>query len=171
MFDKKIYKHVNDLIELHGTNDPFKLAELIGLIVASKDIGSLNGVYCCTDELKCIIINENVDEVTAKVICAHELGHSILHENEKGFLDSSDTWLSPKNKSLPEIEANHFAADLLISDEDLFDLASYEYTIDQMAVKLGVHTELLILKLHLLNDRGYEFNIPYLPQSNFMAKI
>lgn len=171
MFDKKIYKQVNDLIKLYGTNDPIKLAELSGLIVASKDIGSLNGVYCYTDDLKCIIINENVDEITAKVICAHELGHSILHRNEVGFFDSSDSWLSLKNKSLPEIEANHFAADLLILDEELFDLISYEYTIDQIAIKLGVHMELLILKLHLLNDRGYEFNIPYLPQSNFMAKI
>ena len=73
--------------------------------------------------------------------------------------------------STPEIQANYFAAELLISDSSFFELSIYNYTYDQIGSELGVHSELAMIKAQLLNSRGHNLNVPYLPQSNFLGKI
>lgn len=64
-----------------------------------------------------------------------------------------------------------FAADLLVSDEDVVDLVEKDdldyYT---MASILYVSPELLSFKLYSMTRRGYHYNIPGGIDSAFLAK-
>lgn len=73
--------------------------------------------------------------------------------------------------STPEIQANYFAAEFLITDYNFLELAAEDYTYSQIACTLGVHTELAMIKAQLLNSKGHKLNIPYIPHSNFLGKI
>lgn len=71
----------------------------------------------------------------------------------------------------PEIEANYFAAEFLITDNSFLELATDGYTYSDIACILRVHKELVMIKAHILNSRGYNFNIPYIPHANFLGKV
>ena len=67
---------------------------------------------------RCIFLNENLSENEIRLVMAHELAHSILHRKENCyFIRNKTLLLTSKN----EIEANTFAAELLIPDELIFD--------------------------------------------------
>lgn len=71
----------------------------------------------------------------------------------------------------PEIEANNFAAELLISDNDFLELATNDYTYEQIAKTLEVHTDLVLIKAQLLNGRGHKLKVPYIPNANFLNRV
>ena len=53
---------------------------------------------------------------------AHELGHAVLHTTNNIYFNSSNTFF---NHSKHEIEADRFAAELLISDDLLNDYEGF----------------------------------------------
>ncbi|MDR2570948.1 MAG: hypothetical protein LBD23_11765, partial [Oscillospiraceae bacterium] len=58
-----------------------------------------------------------------------------------------------------EYEANVFAADILLDDDEVFDLMKKGYDESQVARWLGVNINLLLIKLHEMNKRGFEFRL------------
>ena len=77
------------------------------------------------------------------MVCAHELGHFILHRKVNSVLLKNTTFL---NTNRYEIEANRFAAYLLIPTEHLMEYAGYGYTIDQLASIFSVSREFMELR-------------------------
>lgn len=74
-------------------------------------------------------------------VCAHELGHMLLHKKSNAvFMDTKTHF----NTNIYEIEADKFAVELLVSDEDV--LALHGYTIQQAARILGYQKRLIELK-------------------------
>ena len=68
---------------------------------------------------------------------SHEIGHAILHKQSSApFLQS--TFLSVDKM---EREANKFAVELIITDEDLQE--HWEYTIDEWAMYYGLPREII----------------------------
>ena len=76
------------LIQKYKTRDPFYICEAIGLNVLYKDLGSLKGMYTVIKRNRYAILNSNLSLIERKIVCAHELGHDILH---RGF--AKDTFL------------------------------------------------------------------------------
>ena len=74
-------------------------------------------------------------------------------------------------KDTTEREANTFAADLLLSDDDIEAQLRTEEAADlyTMAKRLEVMPELLVFKLHSMIQRGYKLSLPMELQSNFLA--
>lgn len=69
-----------------------------------------------------------------------------------------------------EYQANLFAADLLIDDEDVEDLArSEEMDYFTMAQYLSTNPQLLAFKLFSMARRGYHYNVLITPKSDFLA--
>jgi|GEM_PF-4204838 len=66
--------------------------------------------------------------------------------------------------STPEIEANYFATEFLIYDDNFLSLAYENCTYKQIAYTLGVHTKLAMIKAQLLTIRG-NINVLYIPNS------
>lgn len=94
--------------------------------------------------------NENSYKSRRRFTLAHEFAHFILHSNEgeREFIDMSDTMYRSDAMNDYEIEANHFAACILMPDtsllEDAEKLISYfrenpmEFTEDEFVRRLAL---------------------------------
>ncbi len=137
--------------------DIFDTAENSGAVVWFRELGSLKGFYVCENGRRYIIINSSLSKLLRRTVCAHELGHDTLHrELSAGGLRESSLFLS-SNKT--EREANLFAAEMLLTDEETLSVLEYSQNVDDAAYELGVLPEILSFKLELLNHKGYSFNI------------
>ncbi|AKL94979.1 putative Zn peptidase [Clostridium aceticum] len=139
-----ICAYVKQIIEKHKTNNPFEIAKEKNIIVIFEKLAKIRGYYEYNKRCKYIHINEDLPSEEQHLVCAHELGHALLHPKVNIIFITSNT-LFVKNKF--EIEANKFAAELLIQDDLLHN---YEgLSIEQIAVAENLNMELLKLKFDL----------------------
>lgn len=137
-----IKKLVRKLSRKHHTRNVFELASALGILVLFEELGSINGYYNKQFRIKQIHINHNLPEHIQILTCAHELGHAIMHPNANTPFLRSSTFLSVDRL---EIEANKFAMELLITDEDLE--MSREYSLEQLSRIFGYNERLIELRL------------------------
>lgn len=136
-----IKEKTNQLKKRYKTECPYQLAEHLKIHVMEHNLHhEINGYYKYDRRNQYIVINVNLDYHQQKVVCAHELGHAVLHKHVNTPLMRRDTFLSV-NKI--EREANRFAAELLIPDEDIAEVNN----IYELASLHGVPVELVKLKL------------------------
>ena len=103
-------KNVNQLIKKHGSNNPFKIAKLLGILVVYEPLGSILGYYSKSHRSKVIHINAALPYEKQLFTCAHELAHALLHPDANtAFLKVYTLYSTDKM----EIEANSFAVELL----------------------------------------------------------
>lgn len=139
-----IKKRVCNLIKKYGTNDPFRLAEELGVLTVYADLCKIQG-YLYRKRRRCIILNENLpDEVAERMVMAHELGHALLHKRGICYYIGGITL---NLKDMNEVEANRFAAELMIPDEYLLDAKYCNYTIEQLSKLTGYPERLIKLRL------------------------
>ena len=166
---KFIYNKVETIIKKYNTRNPFKLCTFLDINVYYSNLGSvLKGYYFYQSRIKNIVLNSQIDGNILTTLCAHELGHALLHSNFAAAGNFHDTEFL--NSIVPtEFEANLFAAELIISDEQLLCLINdYDTSFFSIAKKLCVPAEILSYKLKMLRDKGLDFNLPVLPKSNFL---
>ena len=137
-----IKKLVSYYKKKYNTSNPFELAKQLHIEVLVGDIGSRDGCYMYLKKHKCIFLNENLDEHLLNFVMAHELGHAIMHPKQNCYFIRSNTFLLI---SKTENEANKFAIELLISDDDIEE--NKEFTTEQMARLLGYDQKLIELRL------------------------
>ena len=134
------------IIDEYGTSDPFELADRLDIVIVYKPLGNINGFYINSDGYKIININNNLDHKRKKLTIAHELGHVILHPDINTPFMREHTFFSI---SKFEIEANTFAANLLINESELTELRTVMgYTTYQIAAHYGLPQELIELRLN-----------------------
>lgn len=99
------------LAKRYKTRCPFRIAENKGITVVFKDLGkSTRGLYYAKFRQRYIVIHTNLCENWQRLICAHELGHDVLHSGISHF------WLDKHsffNVGKFERQANKFAIHLL----------------------------------------------------------
>lgn len=108
-----IVTKANSLIKKTGTSCPFKIAESLGIQIQYENLGNTLGYYSCHFRIKIIHINEQSSEGRKRFICAHELGHAVVHPNANTPFLKKHTLFSTERI---EVEANHFAINLLFSN-------------------------------------------------------
>lgn len=141
-----IERRVQNLVKKHGTRDPFKIIENLGIHLKFLPYESTKGYYMKVCTNKFIVINSNLDEFSQLVVAAHELGHSVLHSSnkhaltyEKGMYFIQDYSLFPTN-SIHENQANKFTAELIIHpDMHLEDMPLQETSLDQHTYQTLMH--------------------------------
>lgn len=133
---------ISQLIRKYNTNNPFELANAMNIAIFYEDLGSINGYYNKPLRMKQIHINNSLDEHMKKFTCAHELGHAILHPSASTPFLKAKTFLSVDKL---EIEANTFAANLLIPDEIIIEHRNL--TTEQLSRLLGYEQALIELRL------------------------
>ena len=138
-----IQSKVDDLCKKYGTRNPFELAEFLKINVIHWDLHyEINGFYQYEKRNQIIFLNNTLSHEDQRVVCAHELGHAVLHRRSSVPFMRANTLFSIDKI---EVEANKFSAYLLIPDESLFD--SYEQmTIYDIASLHNVPIELVKLK-------------------------
>lgn len=134
------------LVKKYKTRNPFELAKVLGILIIYEPLGQIKGYYNTAFRKKMIHINNGLTEYEQKFTAAHELGHAVLHPNSNTPFLRNQTLFSIDKL---EIEANKFAVELLISDEDIAEMK--HLTIEQMATYFGVHKQLIKLRLKLKN--------------------
>lgn len=101
------------LIHKFQTNDPFIIAEKVGIITIFERLGNNLGYFNKYKKFKMIHINQDITKFEQRFVCAHELGHAILHPNiNTPFLKRCTLFSISKI----EREANTFAVELLLPD-------------------------------------------------------
>jgi Zn-dependent peptidase ImmA (M78 family) len=124
---------------------------------------SVSGMLVIRQDRAAIGVNENHHPHRQRFTIAHELGHFLLHqEAAKVFVDSTLTFYRDERSSegiyQQEIEANTFAAELLLpeqairtafsqSDIDIFD----DVAIARLAARFDVSACALMIRLVRLN--------------------
>lgn len=155
--------NIDGIIELaekirraYGGRDIFETAENSGVNVWFRPLGGLKGFYICENGSRYIVVNDGLESVMKQTVCAHELGHDMLHRELSGGGIREGTLFLDSNKT--EREANLFAAELLIPDRMILSELQYTNSPEAAAYELGVPAELLEYKLEILAHKGYEVN-------------
>lgn len=153
---QRIIEASENMLRNYGGKNVFVTAENSGAKVWFRPLGGLKGFYLCEREFRYIVINDELDEVIQAVVCAHELGHDTLHrELSDGGIRETTLFLA-NNKT--EREANLFAANILIQDEDILEDLTYHNDAAAVAASLGFPIEIIEYKLEILNYKGHKFN-------------
>lgn len=110
----EIIEWVRDIKENWG-NDPFAIAERIGVKVVVRESGKPGGnIVSVPSYFTIITILGKVSDTARRVLCAHELGHAMLHQ-----CDSINYFnVSTKLQDMTEYEANLFAVALLFDENE-----------------------------------------------------
>ena len=136
------------LIKKHGTRDPFRIADELGFIVIRAPLVDMRGFQQKAKRRKFIYINSNLDDRQQCLVCAHELGHHLMHRNmNRIFMDQSTQFVTQKYEN----EAHLFSLELLYSDEELAEYATHP--ISCAAAYMGVPAELAARRLSTIDDK------------------
>ena len=133
---------VKALVRKYGTRDPFRIADALGFSVVRIPLEGIRGFYQYVKRCKIIYIADNLNEADARFVCAHELGHALLHRGYNRIFMDAHTYF-PTNRY--EVEANRFAVDLLFDDDDLRFFLNYP--IQLAADYMGISVELAEYRL------------------------
>ena len=139
------------------------VAHRLGLKVQRVPLGeSVSGVLVVSEKGGRIGVNSEQPEVRQRFTIAHELGHFVLHRGESElFIDRTFRAFrnqdSATGKDRAEIQANQFAAALLMPEEllkrevgdDMIDLAEADL-INTLAERFGVSSQSMTFRLENL---------------------
>lgn len=138
---KDIKQLVNYYVRKFNTRNPYELAKCLHVQIQIGQLGSQAGCYMFLKNHKCIFLNEDLDENEMRLVLAHELGHAIMHRKENCYFIRNKTLMLT---SKIEIEANTFAAELLIPDELIFEHPGTPT--DQLARLAGYNEKIMNFK-------------------------
>ncbi len=155
-----IYDMVQELIEKYSTRDPYELCDTLGIMYRIADLGSLKGFFTLVAGEPVIIISKDIDEHQQREVCAHELGHALLHMDiaKEECLHEFEVF-NMRDKT--EAAANLFAAHLLIDEEQADSMLQDGYDVFHVAAVLEVSVPLLNIKLLEMSTMGYDFSNAY----------
>ncbi len=138
----EIPKIVNNLVQKFETRDPFKILKSLDVILVYYPLNSVNGFYQYFQRNSIVYIDEQLADSEAMLVCAHELGHMLLHKKANAiFLDSRMHF----NTCKYEMEANRFAMNLLIPNDMIEE--HLDFTTAQLSRLLGYNQKLIELRL------------------------
>ncbi len=138
---------IRDIVDKHikkyNTNDPFEIAQHKNIEIIKQDLGDVKGFYQYFKRKKMIYLNYSLSDHEQRIVCSHELGHAILHPRLNVVFLELNTYFT-KNKF--EIEANKFAAELLINEDYIDKFVLENMSIEQISNYFEVPKELVLYK-------------------------
>lgn len=170
-----ICNETEKLIKKYDETDPFRLCKDMDIILNFYPMGNTSecckGFFLSQSRIHSITINSDLSDDLQRIICAHELGHAVLHKDcgkinafhDFGLYDSVNHF---------EYDANIFAAELLLSDEDVLNVLNDDLSFFQAAAKLYVPPEILDFKFRTLKWKGYKvIDTPLMSRGNFLKNV
>lgn len=130
-----------ELIEKYHTNDPFEIAEQLGVYTQVGPLGKIFGCCLTIAGERFIYINSDLDTPTQKMVAAHELGHAVMHREDYFFFN----WIPDTlYRNMAEIEAHTFAVELLVPDSVVLEHPGF--TLNQLSALTGYAENFLKFK-------------------------
>ena len=151
-----------------------KILDAMHVIVLYQSMGSgknaIKGFYLYHCRKHVITINSDLPAIIQRIILAHELGHVILHKGS-GIKCFQEISLFDES-SLMEKEANLFAAEMLMTDEDVLEVINSDCTFFNAAARLQVPAEMLDFKFRIMKGRGYKMmETPIIAYAKFLKDL
>lgn len=144
---------IADLKDKYGFDDdrpdPVALAEAMHVRVRYFPLGDLKGFYLVLNEIPFIAIDRDLPEELQRIVCAHELGHHLLHREaaSRGVFNDYELY---RMENRFERDANLFASLLLIPERAVEEFCRPEnrgLSIKEAARLMGTTEELLAIRL------------------------
>ena len=120
MDDAKIIKKVRKYVRTYGTRNPESLARVLGVRICDADFVALKLVYKVIKRTPFIFIKKDLNPVMRKIVLLHELGHHALHRKEAQIFQELNLF-TDMTVSQMKYEANLFAAEILLPDDEILD--------------------------------------------------
>lgn len=141
----KIEKVVSSLVKKYGTTSPFEICEYLGINVIYQDLPEyVRGFFVKILKNFVVVINNDIEEDEERIVCAHELGHIMLHSETNSISLNSRTHLCT---SKYEREADLFAVNLLLQNETfLTDNVSGSLSVEEISRITHIPIRLIMLK-------------------------
>jgi Zn-dependent peptidase ImmA (M78 family) len=118
----RVTDEVERLAKKYKTRDPYEICDAMDIKIRHKDCGNaLKAYFVVMARIKNIVLNTRIGEIVARILVAHELGHAVLHK-ELALMRGFQEFELFDATSATEYEANLFAAELLIEDDELLEL-------------------------------------------------
>ncbi|MDN2452561.1 ImmA/IrrE family metallo-endopeptidase [Lactobacillus sp. UCMA15818] len=114
------------LADKYGTANPFEICKIMGIIIEYTNLDNPLGDTVYLSKYPIILLSDKIQEKSKKyLICAHELGHVVLHNGIQNYYLINRT-----TKRKMESEADRFAIGLMEKFSiDEFGV-SYEYLVN-----------------------------------------
>ena len=162
---KRIRTTACEILDKFGITEPpvsiKQIAEKLGVKLQFQPLESdLSGIMYSSGENSIIGVNDYHPQTRQNFTIAHELGHFLLHQNEVLRVDHAAhakfrNSLSSKGINAEEVEANLFAAEILmpqqfisadLENSSIVDILDDDF-INQLAKRYDVSTQALLIRL------------------------
>lgn len=154
----EIVRKANRLTNELGTNDPHKIARELGIEVIPLSFKKQRGAYKVLMRNRLIFIKDDLHPVMERIVMLHEIGHDALHREEAvkagGFKEFN---IFDMRQSRMEYEANIFASQISLPDDEILEYIENGYDIQQIARAMHSDINLVALKTDTLIAQGYRF--------------
>ena len=136
-----IKQKANSMARKYNSRNPLEIIKNLNVILVYYPLKDVRGFYQFFQRNNIIYIDDNLPENEQIVVCAHELGHMLLHKNSNAlFMDTRTHFVTTKYEN----EANTFAAELLIPDEIIVE--NPDMTKSQIAHLVGYNEKIMNFK-------------------------
>ena len=143
----EIVRKANHLVKECGTRDPNRIARELRIEVMPCDFKRQKGAYKVILRNRFIFIKQDLHPVMSNIVMLHEIGHDILHQSEAiaagGFKEFN---IFNMQDFRMEYEANIFASQVALDDDEFLELCEKGYDIQQIARALHSDINLVALK-------------------------
>ncbi len=146
--------------------DVYEIARIFNITIRRQALeDEVSGMLVVKDKRAIIGVNENHPETRQRFTIAHELAHYFLHLQDEGvFIDATPAFFRDPDSHTglirQEIDANTFAAELLMPADEVYKQLSKEplaafddLGVRRLATHFGVSTQALTIRLTRL---GYD---------------
>ena len=142
----EIREIVDEIVKKVKSRNPFEIAEYLGILIIKKPMEDVDGMWLHQKRTKVILLNDSLNAGRQRLVCAHELGHAIMHPDRNVSSIRAYTSLITSHY---EVEANYFAFELELKrlDEDA--------TVDGVIIDYEMNdTEMKLLENYFIEYKG-----------------
>ncbi len=150
-----IITRANALVREIGTRDPLRIAKELDITVKDVAFDRQKGVYKIIKRNRFIFIKSDLHEVMRRIVLLHEIGHDQLHRKEAAIFQEFNLFEMSNNSM--EYEANLFAAQIALPDDEIICYIYDGYDASQIAGMMESDINLVAIKVSELSRRGYSF--------------
>ena len=152
----QIVARANKLVRGCGTRRARRLAAALDIEILPRHFKRQRGAYKIILRNPFIFLKADLDPVMEEIILLHEIGHHCLHRDEaerRGGFQEFNIFDMRNNRM--EYEANVFASQIALPDEDILEQIERGYDVQQIAAAMRSDINLVALKIDTLISQGY----------------
>lgn len=156
---KEIAGKADKLVQRLGSRDARQIAKELGIDIIPCGFKTQKGAYKVVLNNRFIFINSNLKSPMDEIVILHEVAHDILHRSEAVQMGGMyEVSLFSNLDMRMEYEANVFAAQIMLPDEELLGYIDMGYDASQIAAAMRTDVNLVAIKLDIMSAKGYKFN-------------